>query len=695
MNKAGRIARILILAAALAAALQGCVSGGPGTDSTGAASETGSADTVLTDTGAGETSKEEQTMPGYPTAYTVYHKTPYNSSLDWTRQSQRISGTQDYVWWNLDACVKIHANMINAFPNYRDGSQSVAGMQLQKPDEIISYTAPGVAATHALGIKIVTSLPMCLLNKASFKKYGIDYVQYASRKMNGTVSEGTDYAYACINNPLFRETVRNYTVKCAEAGYDGMFFDANPYAYGVKFNCCCDYCRSAWAEYSKSVTGSEIKLITSEPNLSTEEGRLFMKWRRDIYIDFVLQLRDECRKYVADFGVWPNFGFNGMHTYYYTLKGLEDALCEYGANSLVESGVNSTLYAFASYEAANPERQLLTQFNNTATQASPDYKWYTAYAETMAFNGDLMSPASSKGTGTYFKFIDGCNKIREADPEAYSDSANAADVAVVFSWQNLDLYNRAAGNVAFGGNGPRKIASTLAKRGVPFAFIMPENTTDISALMRYRTVILPDMQLLDKNFEALLYENMQAGGQVLLCGSGFALDYVEEYGYKYPEWDCDVLEKWTGTPFSSASTGSSFEVGKGSLRVVKTYLSSSTEATAEETSAYTGALEAFGVRDLVSVEEDVTGFVETTLRSDAEGSRWWLSLITVGSAGVYDDRPVTVTVRIPEGQTVSAVSGSSPTVSAENMGLKWEQDGNRLKITATVGIFSVLRIEKN
>ena len=693
MKKPAYVFKLALFCAA-AALLAGCVSGGPGSAvSTGQAQTDGTPD--VPGSTAGETSEAVQVTPGHPSSYKVYGKTAYTSALDWNRQSQSIGKTKDVVWWNLTACTKLRANLLNVFPNYRDGSVSVPGMQLQRADEIISYTAPGVAATRELGIKLVTSLPMCLLHKANYKQYGIDYKQYASVKPDGSISEGTDYAYACINNPLFQEIVRNYTLKCAAAGYDGMFFDANPYAYGVKFNCCCGYCRESWAEYSKTLTGQEIKFITTEPGLGTENGRLFMKWRRDIYIDFVLGLRDECRALNPEFSVWPNFGFNGMHTYYYTLKGLEDAVCEYGANSLVEPGVNSTLYAFAAYEAANPERQLLTQFNNIATQASPDYKWYTAYAEAMAFNGSLMVPTSSKGTETYFRFIDKCNNIKEADPDAYTSSANAAETAIVFSWQNLDMYNRQAGNVQFAGNGPRKVASTLAARGVPFAFVMQENTREVNQLMQYGTVILPETILLDRDFEGVLYEYIRAGGQVLVCGSKFAKNYVKEYGYSYPEWETDVFEKWTGTAFSSAASLSTYKSGKGSVTVVKSYITGSTEAAAKETAEYSVALETLGVCDLVRVGEDSDGFVETTLRSDAEGTRWWLSLITLGSGGKYGNSPVSVTVRIPAGQTVTSVSGSSPTVSAAKMNLQWKQDGDRLEITAVTDIFTVIRIEKS
>jgi hypothetical protein len=655
----------------------------------------------------GEKTKEEMTqqittgappVPGEPASYPVIHKTVYNASLDWNRLSQKIPGTsRDLVWWNLNACQKLSTNFLNVFPNYRDGDKSVPGMQLLFGSSIMEYTAKGVEATHAMGITLVSSLPMCLLHKANYAAYGLDYRPYAAVKP-GTkaISEGSDYAYACINNPLFQDLVRQYTLAAARTGYDGMFFDANPYAYGLKFNCGCKYCVEGWKSYSAGKTGAEIPLLTNEPNLSREKDRLFMQWRRDIYIDFVLQLRDECRQINPAFSVWPNFGFNGNHTYYYTLKGLEDAMCEYGSNVLVNPGAESTLYAFAMYEAANPARQLMTQFNSVASQASPDYKWYTAYVEAIAGSGALMTGTTSTATSTFFAVIDGCNRIKAADPEAFSDSANAADVAVVYSWQNVDAYlSKLAGNVSYSVNTSRKVAGTLAARGVPFAYVMPEAGPDIGELMRYRIVIAPDLRLLDDAFEALLYEYVQAGGELLICGSTFAACRVEEYGYKYPARADDVLKAWTGTAYSDAATGSSFRVGKGGITVVKTYISGAAESVATENPVYTEALERLGIGDLVRVSGVTVGKVETTLRSDATGSRWWLNLITFASEGVYSDKPVTVTVRIPEGQTVTSVTAVSPTAASEALGLEWSQDGRTLTVRVVAGLWTMLRIEKN
>ena len=51
-------------------------------------------------------------------------------------------------------------------------------------------------------------------------------------------------------------------------------------------------------------------------------------------------------------------------------------------------------------------------------------------------------------------------------------------------------------------------------------------------------------------------------------------------------------------------------------------------------------------------------------------------------------------VELREGEKVTAVKGVSPTLTEDKIGLSWTQEGNKLTVTATVGLYTMFTIEK-
>ncbi len=699
-SKTLRITAALLLIISVFSALSSCEKGTDVPVST-EITEAPAAEKITTEelTTAEETTEEPKVQVGTPSAYNVIHKTVYNAALDWNGGTFTVDKNGGIAYWNIGACKTLKINFLNVFANYKVNGTTVKGSTLLNNyyESVVEYCAPALAVAKEMGMKTTSSLPMCLLNIEAHEKAGMNWKEYSVKNSAGNYVTSVDKTtgYACINNPKFQELVRKASVTAAKGGLDGMFYDANPYAYGVGYNCCCDYCKQEWAEYSKQMTGASIAIPTTTLNLSAEGQRLFFMWRLDNYIDFVLDVQKECQKYNPEFSVWPNLGINGTPHAYYTLKGLEDMLVEYGARTVVASGEESTLYFFRQYEALNPNTQLMTQFNGLSSQVPEDYMYYTAYAEAVAGNGALMAPTTTKGTQTFFKFIDGTNTIKANDTEAFADSASAASVAIVYSWQNIDAYTlRITGTLTFLANSPRKAAVALARTGIPYDYICAEKNPSFDEISQYSLIIIPDLTLLDKEFEATLYDYIQNGGKVLILGTAFGRTYTVQYGWKYAERDYDVAEKWTGTKFSAMTTGFTADVGLGKVAYVKSYLSGASESVAKVSEDYLKMLETLGAYDLVKVTEDREGYVETTLRSNADGSKWWLHLITYGSKGVYEDKPVTVTVTIPFGQKVTAVTGVSPTVTSAQQKLTWSQDGDKLTISVNPGLWSMIRIEK-
>lgn len=647
----------------------------------------------------GDENKTTRTVREIPDG--VVHKENIIPALDWSRVEQTFTnedGSTETVWWNITDTTYMGCNFINVFPNYQKDGKSISGAQMTANNykEILEYCRSTLECSHENDIQVVTSLPMCLIYIDQYDAAGEDWRKFSQVTEEGTNridTDDTNIAYACINNPLFQKKVRKCSNMAAEAGYDGVFYDAGPYSYGVRFCCHCKYCEKDWARFTKKYYGKSVDMPSGDPDLSTEIGRLFWKWRHDIFIDFIFSLRDDGREYNESFDIWPNIGMNATHSCYYTLEGLETSMCEYSSNDITSPGIESTMYFFRQYEAENPYDSLIMEFCDIGTQALPEYRYRTAYVEALAGGGTVMASTSENRVEAFADFIKECSEIQKNDPDAFCDSMSIAETAVVYSWQEVNAYHLITGeSPAFKQNPPRVAASMLAAEGIPFDYIMPERVTKLSHLQRYKTLIFTEFQLLDKDFEKLVEEYVRGGGQIIILGDSFASQYVVDYGVKYADWESDVLEKWTGTKYSAADssgTGESFTLGNGKIYVLKKYLRGKV-AKEEAVNLFAEA----NLYDLVKVTEDISGNVETTIRSDATGERWWLNCVSYAGYGVYDDKPITIEVRLPDGENVLSVTSVSPTMSDSETALSWTKEGSTLKITATVGLWTMFKINK-
>jgi len=631
----------------------------------------------------------------------VVHKENIIPALDWNRSSSVYTdddGTTTTMWWKLTETLEMGCNFINIFPNLNVDGKSISGAQMvgNHYEEILAECQPGLELSHEKGVKVITSLPMCLMFIDQYDAAGEDWKklsQVTSYGVNRVDTSDSNVAYACVNNPLFQKKVRKYSIMAAKAGYDGVFYDAGPYSYGVRFNCNCKYCKKDWAAYTKAYYGKSVAMPEGDPDLSTEVGRLLWKWRHDIFIDFVFSVLNDCRTYNSEFTVWPNIGMNAVHSCYYTLKGLRTSMCEYSSNDITNPGVDSTLYFFRQYEAENPYDPLIMEFCDIGEQANPWYKYHTAYVEALAGGDSVMISTSTVRVETFGDFVAKCSEIKENNIEAFCDSKSIAETAILYSWQDMNAYHLPVGeSPSFDENPSRMAASLLAAEGIPFDYILPERVKTLAHLQKYKTLIFVSLNILDKDFEALVEEYIRQGGQVIILGSDFAKQYTVDYGIKYADWESDVLESWTGTSFADADAnrvGESFTVGNGKVYVVKKFI-----RLRKVQDATLNIFKKAGLYNLVKITEDIAGNVETTLRSNESGNKWWLNCITYASQGVYDEKPITIDVEIPAGETVTSVTCVSPVSTEEQIGLTWKQEGSKLTITATIGLWTMFTINK-
>ncbi len=633
--------------------------------------------------------------------YEVYHKKLYRTCLDWGHGYGTLPSGQT-SFFNIKSCIKLQANMVSIYPYYRDPVSTESACAVLFPQfsqSVFDYCNNTLQYAKENSVEVVTALPNVLLNQAHYTKYGMNWQEYAQRNARGLYSVSSDnkYGYACVTNEKYQTLMKDYTVAACKAGYDGMFFDGGSYSYGLMYNCCCDYCKEVWKEYSLKYLGKETEIPSTAPSHTTKSSRVFWKMRMDIYLDFLMEVLEECQAINPNFGVWPNLGINGFNEPYYTLHGLTTTITEYGDISLLNTGYDSSLYMFRQYEAENPSAMLISQFNSIPAQASPDYKWKTAFVEAIAGSGSLMMPVSTTGTVKFFPEISRANEIIDANTEAFTDSASAADVAIVYSWQEMNYcHMMTVGTATFNKNLPRKIAAAFAQNGIPYDYIMPENTDKLYQLLRYGTLVLPEFNLLSDDFAEMLRKYVEKGGELLILGKTFGQNRILEEGIDYEKRSGDLLESWTGKTIGELKSGEVLTLGEGRIVCVTDWVSGTTEKKAVYSDELLQAFETLGLYDRVRVTGEVNGYIETTIRSNADSTRWWLHLINNNCEGKWlTDKTVTVTLKLEEGETVTAVTGNAIHLTDETLGLKWSQEGNVLTIEAANNLWTMFTIEKH
>jgi hypothetical protein len=62
---------------------------------------------------------------------------------------------------------------------------------------------------------------------------------------------------SCVNNSKWLVLQKQVVLATADAGFDGLQFDLNPYAVPPGYNCHCHYCQQGWKERSREVFGIE------------------------------------------------------------------------------------------------------------------------------------------------------------------------------------------------------------------------------------------------------------------------------------------------------------------------------------------------------------------------------------------------------------------------------------------------------
>ncbi|MBE6637480.1 MAG: hypothetical protein E7618_06735, partial [Ruminococcaceae bacterium] len=655
---------------------------------------TPSTGTEGTDESTDTTTDTEEDLP---VRYEVAEKELVIPLYDWYRKTQRSFDGRGLVYWNNTMARKLNVNWINVFPSgkYKTRDASAPGAFLLDVDRIIEYTAKGLEESHSFGIKIMTSAPVAEIFDDTWKDYGYnpdDYKIWGLDK-KPVAPSNNGISYGCNTNEGFLQFLYDYTEKVAKAGYDGCLYDGYTYCYNPGYYCQCPSCEASWATFSKEHLGQAKPLPSRTQDLeNSEEGRVYLFWKLDTQVKMYTKFRDIGRQYVPDFEVYINSTMYDIALSYFYLNGLDVTSSEFKH----AMGRESSLFMYEQNNALT-NKQLISFVNQYTKQFEHEHQYYTAMAEAYA-TGNAMCHAEVSRTQPHEFYLNdtslGFARLVTENEEAFTKTTSAAEAGILYSWQDTTFYQLKQLKSFYEAGGTniretfelcssRRVASYMARQGIPFNYICAETNPSLAELQKRATIILPNLKLLDKTLEENLLAYVKAGGTLLVLGNDFAETYPEKGGIVLTARDYDVLEAWTGTSYANTANDATYTVGEGKIIVCKKYETiarDKSENNSHPTDAFLNALNASGAgRQVVIESAPREGYIETTLRTNAYGTRFYLHLINNNVTSNYTSKAYRVSMAIPEGATVADVTLASPYFEkAADANLTWEIKDGRL-----------------
>ena len=637
----------------------------------------------------------------------------YVPLYDWYRYIQTSYDGEGQIHWNNPMANVLKCNWINVFPSggSRDGTRKMPGAFLLDTDRINEYTKKSLEESHENGIKVMTSAPIAEVFEETWLDWGIDPTDMLTVDADGKrVKRPNGLHHACNNSPKWKKFLIEYTEKVAKAGFDGCLYDGYTYAYEPGYYCCCDDCKASWKAFCLDLFGEEKPMpdrfhIVDKTDVS-EVDRAFVLWRLRTQSDVYNDLRAAGRKYVPGFEVYINSTIYDISLSFFYLNGLDVTSSEF--KHLLGHENSSFMYNF---NEALTDKQLISFTNVFERQFRCLNEYYVEVATAFANGGAMCETEVSRTKPMDYyvtDFTKRLGKILDDDRIKFKYSGNIAEAAILYSWRDEvyyqakgfgDFYKIGATNVRelYHNCSARRTAVNLARAGIPYSYIVSEKAPSKEDLAYNKTIIIPELTLLDKDLEDKLFEYVGNGGNIVITGEKFAENYsLDENAVKIEKRDYDVLEKWTGTAYAKAADYQEFTVGNGKVIVSKKYVTNlEKELESGLTDSMFTALKTTGAADQVRIEaQPKEGYCSVSLRANAAGSQLYLHLVNYDIGDDYKGGEYTVSTKIPDGATVTDVEVQSPCFAdTDEIGLKWEVRDGRVFASGNFNIYSYLTIK--
>jgi hypothetical protein len=585
---------------------------------------------------------------------------------DWASYT-RPNGSKGF--WNPKPVIAMGGTLLNVLYIAEDRPDRPVYGALLPPKlmaEVMSNCQPELKECHAHGIKVIGYANTIWFHPEMMKREGWDSSDLSAIDTHGkpvinSMWEKRGTYMSCVSNPKWLKLQQWMVQETADAGFDGLQFDLNPYAVPPGYNCRCHYCEEKWSAYSKKIFGVEKPMPgkdapDSDPSkldFNKPEDRIYREWRHQELADFLNSITKHVRRTHPDFLLSFNHAAGDPN---FAVLSLEDSIripsSELWHLKLAE---DSSLYAYRLTEALSGEKCI--GLVNDENQIKPVHRFHVGVAESLAGGGSFYFGPRSKPAVEYSSYL------RE-NQDAYVGTSSEALVGVLYSWRDQNFVQSAAPN---SGSDPfRHAGALLARKCVPYDAVIVEKGLKAKELAKYKVIVTPELRLLSEKNSAALKEYVRHGGRLLVIGPfGTFTEQKIEYVKRDP-----TLTEWTG---KECKKSWQTELGSGQVAYVPVAWKGKSESEMAVTPDFTTAAEYLGLYSQLQVKAGTD--VEATVRG--KGNSRMIHIMRFGPVDKLADPTVHVDYEIPKGCHVASATVVSPEFPAKE--LTWKESNGRFQ----------------
>jgi beta-galactosidase GanA len=331
----------------------------------------------------------------------------------------------------------------------------------------------------------------------------------------GTVENGWRYGLCCPNTG-YREYVMSMIDElCTNYDSDGLWVDMITWTGQI---CYCHSCK-------KRFYGETGKDIPREVNWEAKTWTLFQRKREEWMADFAEEVTATAKNAkpgisVALQSATVRSGWNGGVNLDFTRQ--SDYLAGDFTGGRVEQSFVCKLFNSLSQEHPiefmTPRCEdlgyhtLSRSYDRLLTQA------YASIANNACFVLiDAIDPAGTLNPAFYRQARRLFDEVKKYEKYLSADAEMIADVAIYYSLESMidfsfnkkDISEVPYANIAVAGI--QNIVETFSTNHIPFTFITSKNLSDLSV---YRTIVLPDVMMMDEREVAAFRRYVENGGNI-------------------------------------------------------------------------------------------------------------------------------------------------------------------------------------
>ena len=570
---------------------------------------------------------------------------------------------------------------------------------------------PFVRRAHDAGLKVAFYMKLTNINwKPMFheRPESRDWIMVYRDGSPALYGGDTDRYMGCLNNPGWRNFLKEMIGEAVEHLADGLFYDnyfiprelkrgaSEDEASASGWACYCDTCAELFRQYTAETLGWECALPPT-PDWDDPVWQAFIEFRDKSLVDVTRMIVSHAKELKPDIVVYPNvcppwFGGGGAKgSATNQIADLVDILLFEGNQQprLERVGVAHRPFTAAvdwKYATALSDRPVFYRAH-TPSGVYTEEQTKLGILEGFAFGGSyqIIRAGDMAKDGDKREAVKRCYAFVKKNEKHYADVKPVADVAILastptFNWYYPDRATRGAGLP----QSIQGIAQALAELHIPFDVVLDEQLTPT---LGYRAVIAPNVACMSDFQAETVAKYVEQGGALVATGDTSLYD--ERYRNRKDFALADLLGVHHGQPVRG-TVKSPFGKGRAA------YLPGTPEedfwnSALPDSLALIEDAVSYAVQDqwLIRVNAPTTTLLNVTEKRDTGAMQ--LHLLNYESLTPALD--IAVTIRRPDGKSLRSVTLLSPDTN-DSVSLESTQDTKTASFTVPyVEVYDLVVLE--